>query len=141
MKRVYSIFLLLAIICSISVKSIAAENIKILINNQPLSTNTPPVIVDGRTLVPLRAIGEAMGCNMKIKVALGVVVSLTAITLNTIPAEIDTKIAQPMFTILNTWMVGEMSDAVFLSGFLAVASIVFSIGIVLGVHKVVKLKV
>lgn len=64
MKRVYSIFLLLAIICSISVKSIAAENIKILINNQPLSTNTPPVIVDGRTLVPLRAIGEAMGCTV-----------------------------------------------------------------------------
>lgn len=47
-------------------------------------------------------------------------------------------IAQPMFTILNTWMVGEMSDAVFLSGFLAVASIVFSIGIVLWVHKIVK---
>ena len=38
--------------------------IRIMINNQILSTDNPPVIVEGRTLVPLRAIGEAMGCEV-----------------------------------------------------------------------------
>lgn len=42
----------------------ANSNIKIVINNQELHTNVPPVIVGGRTLVPLRAIGEAMGCTV-----------------------------------------------------------------------------
>lgn len=47
-----------------STNCFASEEIKILINNQPLYTDTPPVIVNERTLVPLRAIGEAMGCTV-----------------------------------------------------------------------------
>ena len=40
------------------------DEIKIIINNQPLITADPPTIIDGRTLVPLRAIAEAMGCDV-----------------------------------------------------------------------------
>ncbi len=45
--------------------NVYAENdIQILINNKPLIADDMPVIVEGRTLVPLRAIGEAMGCEV-----------------------------------------------------------------------------
>lgn len=48
-----------------NVSPIYAENdIKVVINNQELYTDIPPLIVDGRTLVPLRPIGEAMGCTV-----------------------------------------------------------------------------
>ncbi len=35
--------------------------IKVLLNGQPISFSYPPIVKDGRTLVPLRAIFEAMG--------------------------------------------------------------------------------
>lgn len=41
-----------------------AEPIKVLINNQPLIVPVDPIIQDGRTLVPLRAIFEALGVNV-----------------------------------------------------------------------------
>ena len=54
----------MAIMCiSITPVASADSNIRIVINNQELYTEVPPLIVDGRTLVPLRAIGEAMGCE------------------------------------------------------------------------------
>lgn len=64
MKRILS-FILMAIMCiSITPVASADSNIRIVINNQELYTEVPPLIVDGRTLVPLRAIGEAMGCEV-----------------------------------------------------------------------------
>ena len=35
-----------------------------MINNKELYTADKPVLVDGRTMLPLRAIGEAMGCEV-----------------------------------------------------------------------------
>lgn len=65
MKRLFYILLSLVFMLSITTFAVfAEENIKIMINNQTLNTNDPPVIIDGRTLVPLRAIGEAMGCEV-----------------------------------------------------------------------------
>ena len=40
------------------------EYIRVLINGKNILFNQPPVIVDGRTLVPLRAIFEAMGASV-----------------------------------------------------------------------------
>lgn len=42
----------------------ADGNIKLVINNKELFCPNPPVVVDGRTLVPLRTLGEAMGCKV-----------------------------------------------------------------------------
>lgn len=39
--------------------------IKISLNGQQLDTGLPPVIVDGRTLVPLRAISEGLGMDVQ----------------------------------------------------------------------------
>ncbi len=49
---------------SISFNCTAEENIKIIINGKELQSNDKAVMIDGRTLVPLRAIGEAMGCKV-----------------------------------------------------------------------------
>lgn len=38
--------------------------IKVLLNNQPLSFDQPPVIVNDRTMVPLRAIFQALGAEV-----------------------------------------------------------------------------
>ena len=41
----------------------AAADIQVFVNGQYLSTDQPPVIQDGRTMVPLRAIFEALGAQ------------------------------------------------------------------------------
>lgn len=41
-----------------------AEDISILVNGEKLETEAPAVIVNERTLVPLRAVTEALGCDV-----------------------------------------------------------------------------
>lgn len=69
MKKKFKFIILtiaLSVISSMcfSFNCMAEENIKILINGKELQSADKAVIVDGRTLVPLRAIGEAMGCKV-----------------------------------------------------------------------------
>lgn len=40
------------------------DEIRITYNGEEVETDVPPVIVDGRTLVPARAVFEAMGCEV-----------------------------------------------------------------------------
>jgi hypothetical protein len=42
----------------------ASDNIKVIIDDTPIVFDSPPQIVDGRTLVPLRAIFEALGATI-----------------------------------------------------------------------------
>lgn len=46
---------------NITTKALAAENIKVTIDGKQVAFTQQPVVKDGRTLVPLRAIFEAMG--------------------------------------------------------------------------------
>lgn len=64
MKRVILILLTFVMLWGYVPTIYADSGIKIVINNQELHTNISPVVVDGRTLVPLRPIGEAMGCTV-----------------------------------------------------------------------------
>ena len=65
MKKIILIFsVLLLLMASGTVVNAASGDIKIMINNKELYTENKPVIVDGRTMLPLRAIGEAMGCEV-----------------------------------------------------------------------------
>lgn len=41
------------------------EEIKVFVNGEPVEFDVPPVIVDDRTLVPLRAIFEALGADVE----------------------------------------------------------------------------
>lgn len=47
-----------------SSNEIVDSNIKILINNKFLQCDQPPAIIDGRTLVPMRTIFEALGADV-----------------------------------------------------------------------------
>lgn len=47
-----------------SMASVKADDISIVVNGQKIETETPAVIVNDRTLVPLRAVSEALGCDV-----------------------------------------------------------------------------
>ena len=65
MKKRIFLLVIIAMLSLFAVLNVSAEDdIKIVINNKELYTEIKPLIVDGRTLVPVRAIGEAMGCEV-----------------------------------------------------------------------------
>lgn len=65
LKFLLSVIVIFGIVISgFSFNCMAQEDIKILINGKELQSADKAVMVDGRTLVPLRAIGEAMGCKV-----------------------------------------------------------------------------
>ncbi len=47
-----------------SAVSAQASDISIIVNGQKIETETPAVIVNDRTFVPLRAVSEALGCDV-----------------------------------------------------------------------------
>ena len=61
-KKVLGLILSLTMILSLMPTVLAEDEIKITYNGEIIETDTPPVIVDGRTLVPARAVFEAMDC-------------------------------------------------------------------------------
>lgn len=63
MKKVFSI--LIAALLIVSCISVFAENdVTVVVDGQTLGFDQPPVIENGRTLVPMRAIFEALGCDV-----------------------------------------------------------------------------
>ncbi|HEU4965014.1 MAG TPA: stalk domain-containing protein [Bacilli bacterium] len=64
--RLITLFLLVALICSFApVSTYAASDVQVVIDGQTQSYDQPPVIVNGRTLVPLRAIFEKLGAEVR----------------------------------------------------------------------------
>lgn len=61
-----SVLILLLIVTMLFIQSVAYADsgVKILIDGEELTCDVPPVIIDGRTLVPLRAIFEALGAEV-----------------------------------------------------------------------------
>ncbi len=65
MKKRIILWIAIALLSLFAAVNVSAEDdIKVVINNKELYTEIKPLIVDGRTLVPVRAIGEAMGCEV-----------------------------------------------------------------------------
>ena len=58
MKKVLSFFLSLMLLAS------TAGAIDLYVDTELIQTDTPPTVVDGRTLVPVRAIFEAIGATV-----------------------------------------------------------------------------
>ena len=52
------------IIAIFSVSVIAQETVNVTLNEKAIEFDQPPIIVDGRTLVPVRAIFEALGADV-----------------------------------------------------------------------------
>ncbi len=57
-------FLIMVIILSILISVPAYAEISVTINGDKLSFDVPPVIENGRTLVPVRVIFEALGAEV-----------------------------------------------------------------------------
>ena len=64
MKKVIIILLTLVLICIFYTSTIAASYIKVILDDDELFFDSPPQLINGRTMVPLRAIFEAMGAHI-----------------------------------------------------------------------------
>lgn len=64
MKKKFLVLTLILLILAAAGTAYATRTIGIILNNQYLMTDVPPVIIDGRVLVPLRVIGEALGVDI-----------------------------------------------------------------------------
>jgi len=97
MKKLLAIMLCLAMVVSCFSFSVFAEDeISIIINGQKLTMDQPPIIVEGRTLVPLRAIFEGLGAQVSwddtTKTATGIKDGKEIkITINNTVAKVDGK--------------------------------------------------
>ncbi|TJX12855.1 copper amine oxidase N-terminal domain-containing protein [Tissierella creatinini] len=72
--------------------TVNAEPIKVFVHNSQLNLPVDPVIIDGRTLVPLRAIFEALGATVEWDQATKTVTGIQGDKL--IKLQVDNKIAQ-----------------------------------------------
>ncbi len=66
-KRVFSVIFSIFILSVIHFNFVSAEpeNISVEVNGVPLELDVAPIIENGRTLVPVRAICEALGCEVE----------------------------------------------------------------------------
>ena len=65
MKTTRPILIAGALLTTLSAANFASADIAVQLNGQPLATSTAPVQMNGRTLVPLRDIFEALGANVQ----------------------------------------------------------------------------
>lgn len=66
-KRIFSFIFSIFLLCFLPYNYVFAvpENISVEVNGVPLELDVAPVIENGRTLVPVRAICEALGCEVR----------------------------------------------------------------------------
>ena len=65
MKKIWASFLTIILVCSMSIPAFAAdEGIRIFVNNEKVSFDVPPQTINGRTMVPMRAIFESLGAEV-----------------------------------------------------------------------------
>ena len=99
MKKIISIILSVALILSclgMTSAVLADDTIKVVINGENLNMDQPPVLTEGRTLVPLRAIFEALGAKVEwddsTKTATGVLGATTvSLQINNTNAKVNGK--------------------------------------------------
>ena len=65
LKRSLILLLIPILVLMIALVSAASSGISVNINGQRLETDVDPIILDGRTMVPLRAIFEALGAEVQ----------------------------------------------------------------------------
>lgn len=83
MKKKIAVFLALAMLLTMMVAPAMAGDVKVIVDGQSVTFTQPPIIENGSTLVPMRAIFEAMGATVTwdqaTKTATGVKGSTTVI--------------------------------------------------------------
>lgn len=89
MKRVLSLFLVLLMICSCSGATESAVTVQL--DGNPVIFDTEPIVQNGTTLVPMRAIFEALGASVEWNNSTKTVTSVLHET--TVSLTIDSKVA------------------------------------------------
>ena len=64
MKKVLKNLLILAILSILTLSAAANEQIRVYLDGKEIAFDTPPTIIDGNTLVPMRAVFEALGAEV-----------------------------------------------------------------------------
>ena len=64
-KKISALIIIVLVSSIFSIAAFADEPVKVNVDNKPLDSDIQPQIVDGRTMVPLRAILEALGLELK----------------------------------------------------------------------------
>ncbi len=64
-KKVLAGFMTAAMLCAMPAAASAANDITVYVDGQELAFDQPPVVQNGRTLVPMRAIFEALGAEIE----------------------------------------------------------------------------
>ena len=64
LKKIISAVLIIVMLCSFGV-SAETSRVTLTLNGKKLRTDVPPVIVDGRTLIPVRALFENINANVE----------------------------------------------------------------------------
>ncbi len=65
MKKMLLLLSVLSVVIGLQFNAYAYDGITVKLNNRTISFDVQPFIEDGRTLVPIRAITEAMGCDVQ----------------------------------------------------------------------------
>jgi len=65
LRRTVTFILLLTLILGFSLIAVASPGISVYIDGQRLQTDVDPIIIQGRTMVPMRAIFEALGAAVQ----------------------------------------------------------------------------
>ncbi len=63
-RKILSLMLVLAMLTALAVMPAAAEGISVRINGSEVSFDQPPISINDRTMVPMRAIFEALGASV-----------------------------------------------------------------------------
>ncbi len=64
MKKLFIMFLLVCVLMSFIAPAFATDEIRVYVDNQLLQLEDRPVIQDGRTLAPMRALFESLGASV-----------------------------------------------------------------------------
>lgn len=64
MKKVFFVLLSVLLLVCIPCAAGASDNIKIFVNGQQVFSDVPPQAIDGRTMVPIRVVSEALGAQV-----------------------------------------------------------------------------
>jgi hypothetical protein len=65
MKKLTALILSLALLFAFAVPAMASKTISIVVDGKVIQTDVAPEIKNGRTMVPIRFIAEALGCEVE----------------------------------------------------------------------------
>jgi hypothetical protein len=63
-RKLITVFVLVAVLCLAVASAYAAPALKVFVDGREIVGDTPAQIIDGRTMVPVRFVSEALGANV-----------------------------------------------------------------------------